>query len=224
MLVPCVQILFGNHGELMFVAFRRPALVRRTFHPTPLPLKLLDKDSQLATRNGATLVLLPPGAWGGTAIFASEPVIQPFDPTIDHTGCYVGLYRTQRLNAAWVQVTPKCRALIVCVYATTGASQDPAVHAKNDGLLFADLFDFIAQFGQSPILAGDFQADPASYPSIASRLAFQNWRDPVATVDENGFSTRPITFSRDGFFSGADDASSSIDAVLLLKPLSRSPA
>ena len=152
---------------------------------------------------------------GGTAIIASESLIQPFDPACDQTGLYVGLYRTQRLNAAWIQVKPRTRALVISVYATTGASQDPHIHARNDEL-FSQIFALVSQFGQIPvIIAGDLQADPMSYPSIANAVSFHNWHDPIAGVDHEGFSTRPLTFSRDGAFSGADDATSSIDAILL---------
>lgn len=59
------------------------------------------------------------------------------------------------------------------------------------------------------------QAEPMSYASIANAVTFHNWHDPTAGVDMEGFSTRPLTFSRDGAFSGVDDATSSIDAVLL---------
>ena len=152
---------------------------------------------------------------GGTAIIASEALIQPFDPASDQTGLYIGLFRTQRLNAAWIQVRPRCRALVISVYATTGASQDPHIHSRNDDL-FSQVFAFVSQFGQIPVvLAGDLQADPMSYPSIANVVTFHNWHDPIAGVDSDGYSTRPLTFSRDGAFSGADDATSSIDAILL---------
>ena len=83
-----------------------------------------------------------------------------------------------------------------------GASQDPALHAKNDQLL-ADVFSFVAQFGPIPVVvAGDLQADPASYESVANCVAFHGWVDPIAEVDNTGHSNRPLTFSRDGTFSG----------------------
>ena len=84
---------------------------------------------------------------GGTAIIGPETLIQPFDPASDHTGLYVALYRTQRLNAAWVQVRPKCRALVISIYAAAGASQDPQIHGRNE-TLFSQVFDFVSQFGQ----------------------------------------------------------------------------
>ena len=54
---------------------------------------------------------------GGTAIIASDSIIQPFEACQDHTGLYVTLYRTQRLNAAWIQISPSCKLLVVSIYA-----------------------------------------------------------------------------------------------------------
>ena len=152
---------------------------------------------------------------GGTAIIAPDSILQPFETCQDQTGLYTTLFRTQRLNAAWIQVTPSCKALVISIYACTGASQDPAIHAQNDRM-FSDVFTFAAQFGSIPVLiAGDMQADPASYTSIANCVAFHGWSDPIQVVDESGHTSRPLTFSRDGTFSGCDDATSSIDAILL---------
>ena len=152
---------------------------------------------------------------GGTAIIGPDSVIQPFETCHDQAGLFPSLMRTQRFSAAWVQDSPSCRILVVSLYACTGASQDPALHAKNDQLL-ADVFSFVAQFGPIPVvIAGDLQADPASYESVANCVAFHGWFDPIAEVDNMGHTSRPLTFSRDGTFSGSEDATSSIDAVLI---------
>ena len=155
---------------------------------------------------------------GGTAIIGPEALIQPFDPSHDHTGLYSLLFRTQRMNAAWVQVTPSCKVLVISIYACTGASQDQTIHARNDQML-SDVFTFVTQFGPIPVLiAGDLQADPASYSAVANCAAFHGWFDPVQCVDDSGHTSRPLTYSRDGTFSGSEDATSSIDAILVNSP------
>ena len=152
---------------------------------------------------------------GGTAIIAPDSIIQPFEPAHDQTGLFASLFRTQRFNAAWIQISPSSRALVISIYACAGASQDQTIHAKNDQM-FSDIFSFVAQFGPIPIIvAGDLQAEPSSYSSIANCVAFHGWFDPIQVVDGTGHTTRPLTFSRDGTFSGSDDATSSIDAVLV---------
>ena len=102
----------------------------------------------------------------------------------DVSGVFDSLFKTKRFAAAWIQVTPKKKALVVSIYATTSASQDARVHESNN-LLFDDVFTFVAQFGQIPvIIAGDFQAPPLSYPAIANAVCFRSWHDPVAVVDD----------------------------------------
>ena len=168
---------------------------------------------------------LLPGLWsgskstktppGGTLIAGGSTYVQAFDPAHDATGLYAIMFKTKRVVAAWIQVTPRKKALILSVYATTSASQDPKVHARNNCLL-DDIFTFVAQFGQIPIvLAGDLQAPPMSYPAVASAISFQSWHDPIATVDSSGEIVRPLTFSNDGTFCGAGDGCTSIDSVLV---------
>ena len=168
---------------------------------------------------------LLPGLWsgskstktppGGTLIAGGSPYVLPFDPLLDVTGLYAKLYQTKRVVAAWVQVTPRKRALVLSVYATTSASQDPKIHAMNDEL-FNDIFTFVAQFGRIPIVvAGDLQAPPMSYPAVATAISFQSWHDPVAVIDDFGEAVRPLTFSNDGSFSGIGEGCTSIDSVLV---------
>ena len=85
--------------------------------------------------------------------------------------------------------------------------------------MLSDVFTFVAQFGSIPVLiAGDLQADPASYSAVANCVAFHGWFDPVQHVDDSGHTSRPLTYSRDGTFSGSEDATSSIDATLVNSP------
>ena len=166
-----------------------------------------------------------PGMWhakgstktpcGGCAVIGGSAYIRPFDPKEDHTGLYAQLYATRRFTAAWVQVTHSKFALVMSVYAQTGASCDARIHEENDAL-FSKIFTFVTQFGQIPIiLAADFQAAPNNYPSIASVLAFHSWADPISTTDSDGALVRPITFSQDGTFASSQDGCSSIDGILL---------
>ena len=152
---------------------------------------------------------------GGTLVAAPDSVIQPFCAKQDQTGLFLKLFKTRRVAVAWCQVTPHRQALILSVYAQTGASQDTKVHEWNNSL-FDDILTFVAQFGQIPvIIAGDMQAPPPSYPVVSNAINFQSWHDPVAHVDEHGEVCRPLTFSNDGLFSGPGDSCTSIDAVLV---------
>ena len=152
---------------------------------------------------------------GGCAVIGGSPYIRSFDSKEDHTGLYAQLYATRRFTAAWVQVTHNKFALVMSVYAQTGASCDARIHEENDAL-FNKIFTFVTQFGQIPIiLAADFQAAPNSYQSIASVLAFHSWADPISTTDSDGALVRPITFSQDGTFASSQDGCSSIDGILL---------
>ena len=150
---------------------------------------------------------LLPGLWhangttkapcGGTAILGSDTAITPFEMHHDQTGLFNGLFQTKRFAAAWYQVTPKIKALILCVYACTGASSDSRVHGENDKM-FADILTLVAQYGDIPvILTGDFQAVPATYPSLAGAMNFHGWVDPLTSTDEMGSLTRPYTYSKD---------------------------
>ena len=186
-----------------------------------------------STRNIEAVGLRPilgqllPGLWhangttktpcGGTAILGPDVAITPFEPKHDQTGLFDCLFQTKRFAAAWYQVTSKIQALILCVYACTGASSDSRVHKENDKM-FADILTLVAQFGDIPvILSGDFQAVPASYESLAGALNFHGWIDPLSSTDEWGSVTRPYTYSKDCSFSGADEGCTSIDGVLLNK-------
>ena len=182
-----------------YVAFKKPELAR-PLRSTQNAVKALGQ--RITTSDSLPVKWHKSGSitpCGGTAIIAPDS-IKPFEPAHDQTGLFASLFRTQRFNAAWIQVSPSCRALVISIYACTGASQDQTIHAKNDQM-FSDIFSFVAQFGPIPIVvAGDLQAEPSSYSSIANCVAFHGWFDPIQVVGDSGHTTRPLTFSRDGTF------------------------
>ena len=154
-------------------------------------------------------------AHGGTAIIAPKQFTIPFDPKQDITNLYNKHFEANRCNACWIQVTRNIRLLVFSIYAITGASSDQKAHEKNDQMM-ADVFEICAQFGDIPIvLAGDLQSEPLHYPSVSHAINFLHWTDPLMSVDDAGEVHRPLTYSNDGSFSGADDRNSSIDALLL---------
>lgn len=152
---------------------------------------------------------------GGTAIIAPDSIARPFEPKDDATNLYKEIFKTKRINACWVQISSRVRALVFLVYAKTGASASREIFEQNN-----DLFDKIlliaSQFGDIPVLlAGDFQFTPLSYPSIAHAVHFEGWSDPLVSSDAEGRLHRPITFSLDGTFAGEGEGCSSIDGILL---------
>ena len=168
---------------------------------------------------------LLPGLWhqngttktpcGGTAILGSDVALEPFADQHDQTGLYQGLFKSKRVVAAWYQITPSLKGLFFCVYATTGASSDATIYAANDKLL-EGIFLVAAQFGEIPIVvAGDFQANPLSYNSVSGACQVHGWVDPILDTDDDGFTSRPYTYSKDCTFSGADEGS--IDGVIVNK-------
>ena len=155
---------------------------------------------------------------GGTAVLAPPHQIKPFLASDDETGLYTRIFNTKRVACAWVQIAKKRQALVLSVYATTGASTDQKIHDENNAL-FSDLFQLAAQFGSIPIMiAGDFQASPMSYSAISEALHLHNWFDPLAVVNQEGDLQRPLTFSNDGLFSGHGEGCTSIDGFLLNQP------
>ena len=152
---------------------------------------------------------------GGTAILAPEAIARAFDPKDDLTDNYAEIFKSKRVNACWIQVTTTVRALVFSVYAKTGASASPEIMESNNHLLEKN-FLIAAQFGNIPIIvAGDFQANPLAYPTVAHAIHFEGWVDPLASVDAEGQLFRPITFSLDGTFTGEGEGCSSIDGILL---------
>ena len=153
---------------------------------------------------------------GGTLVAAPDSAIRGFQASQDQTGLFDKLRKSRRVAIAWCQVTTHRFALVISVYARTGASQDPKIHELNKSL-FDDILVFAAQFGRIPvILAGDLQAAPSSYPVLANVLNFQSWVDPISSTDEEGELTRPLTFSNDGTSRDqGGDSCTSIDAVLV---------
>ena len=152
---------------------------------------------------------------GGTLVAAPDTAIRGFQASHDQTGLFDKLHRARRVAIAWCQVSAHRYALIISVYAHTGASQDPKIHELNKSL-FDDTLVFAAQFGRIPVIvAGDLQAPPSSYPVLANALNFPSWADPISVTDEEGEISRPLTFSNDGSFSGPGDSCTSIDAVLV---------
>ena len=152
---------------------------------------------------------------GGTAIIASDVYTKPFRPDEDVSGTYAKVFATKRANACWVQVTASIRVLNFSIYARSGASASQEILEENE-TLFHNIFQVVSQFGNVPvILAGDFQTDPLSYPSVANAIHFHGWQDPLLQVSGDGSPFRPITYSKDSTFSGASDGCSSIDAIVL---------
>lgn len=145
---------------------------------------------------------------GGEAVLSPPCAIRPFSENDD----VIGLFKW--LAFAWVQVSPKHRALICSVYTATGASQDSKMHEENDALL-SDISAVIAQFVLifRPLLPATCK--PICLPSVSQAIHGHGWEDPLNVVDTNGDFSRPLTFSRDSLFTGLGVACSSIDAVLL---------
>ena len=122
-------------------------------------------------------------AHGGTAILAATQTATPFDPCSDITGLYAELFKANRCNALWLQVTRRIKALIFSVYCQTGASSDHAIHEANNDIL-EKLFLINSQFGDIPIIiAGDVQDHPLHYESVSRAIHF-----------------RALTYSLDGLF------------------------
>ena len=152
---------------------------------------------------------------GGTAILAPPELASAFAFEDDCTGLYKPLFNSRRANACWIQVTPSLKALVFSIYAKTTASANQQIFDYNDSV-FADIFTIVAQFGDIPILlAGDFQSNPLHYPSISNSVNFHGWFDPLSQSDCNGDTHRPLTYSKDGSFSGSGDFCSSIDGIIL---------
>lgn len=106
---------------------------------------------------------------GGTAVLGPKGATRPFELSDDATGLFQKLQLSKICAFAWVQVTPQRAALIVSVYAITGASQDDQLHQDNDAI-FSDVFTVAAQFGSIPVfVAGDFQANPFPIPPLQTR-------------------------------------------------------
>ena len=92
-------------------------------------------------------------------------------------------------------------------------TSDP--HSWNDSTLEA-IFEISAQFGDIPIIiAGDFQAEPLSYSSVAQQaIHFAKWEDPFVSFDAEGLPKRQLTFSADRSFCGQEGCSC-IDTILI---------
>ena len=150
---------------------------------------------------------------GGVGIAAPAELTIPFTNQEDASGKYEALFRSKRVQAVWIQVSPSLKALVFNIYCKTGASQDKDILLTNDAVL-ADVFLIISQFGDIPaFVAGDFQTEPMQYPAVANAVNFHQWVDPVDQLSGDN-TNRPITFSANGTFSGFGDGCSSIDAIL----------
>ena len=153
---------------------------------------------------------------GGTAILAPEELTIPFSPSDDSSQLYEKVYASKRVNAIWVQVRPRVKMLIFSFYGQSGASTEKSAFDFNCDLL-SDIFTICSQFGDIPIaITGDFQTVPQHYKPVHHAMHFCGWHDPLLVTDELGEWTRPMTFSRDGAFSGGDFCTS-IDAILVNK-------
>ena len=153
-------------------------------------------------------------AHGGTAIISSPTLTRPFDPKEDATGLYEVLFQTHRCNAVWFQVTRTIKVLIFSFYGHTGVHSNAVAFDANNQYL-ENIFEIANQFGDIPVVvAGDFQAEPLQYPSVAKVASFFGWTDPLDSSHEHEL-TRPLTYSLDSTFSGPGDKTSSIDGFLL---------
>ena len=200
--VLCVQeprIGRNNHRDALF---RVQAAGRHLF-----PSKLLPG---LITNHGVSRT-----PHGGAAVLAPRETSIAFAPEQDITGRYLELYNTTRVTAMWHQVTRHVRALIWSFYGRTGASSEQDPHSWNDSTLEA-IFEISAQFGDIPIIiAGDFQAEPLSYSSVAQQaIHFAKWEDPFVSFDAEGLPKRQLTFSADRSFCGQEGCSC-IDTILI---------
>ena len=207
----------GKLGMLIVFVFRKPVSERITSGLPPncfrqLALHLVSvnfyRDCGMATNppRPRVEVLLLQGAPRTLKLLSTSKM---------RRACLILCSRPKDLLPLGSKLPPVRKPLVISLYATTSASQDVRIHDSNNQL-FEDIFSFVAQFGQIPvIIAGDFQAPPMSYPAIANAVCFRSWHDPVAVVDEQGVLSRPLTFSNDGTFAGVGDACTSIDAVLV---------
>ncbi len=151
---------------------------------------------------------------GGTALLSPPECSRSFHKDDDVTGTWEKLEKTSRVSGMWYQVLPKFRILVFSFYGQACLAHDS--HLDINQKLLEDLMIITAQFGSIPILvAGDFQADPDIYPSIADAKALGGWADPLVQLSEQGEPTRPITFSRGGNFKNPCDNFSSIDGILM---------
>ena len=64
------------------------------------------------------------------------------------------------------------------------------------------------------LYAGDFQAEPLSYSSVAQSIHFAKWEDPFVSFDAEGLPKRQLTFSADRSFCGQEGCSC-IDTILI---------
>ena len=149
----------------------------------------------------------------GVAILAAKELATELLPGEDATGLYVKLRATKRVQACWIQLTRHLRALVFSVYCKTAASADKHILDFNNSLL-SDILSVASQWGDIPIIiAGDFQLPPLQYPVVAHATNYLHWCDvlQVATGED---TSRPLTFSMDGNFTGYGDGCSSIDGIL----------
>ena len=150
---------------------------------------------------------------GGVAVAAPAELTVPFHPKDDATGKYDRLFQSKRVQAVWIQITQKLKALVFNVYCRTGASQDRDILQANNEVL-AEIFEIISQFGDIPVfIAGDFQTEPLQYEAVANAINFHQWVDPIDQRTDDSCN-RVLTFSANGTFSGFGDGCSSIDAIL----------
>ena len=151
---------------------------------------------------------------GGTACLAAAECTRSFHIDDDVTGTWTKLQNTTRVSATWHQVLPKLRVLLFNFYGQASLAHD--AHLAINQQLLENILLVASQFGSIPVLiAGDFQSDPDSYQAIADAKALGFWYDPLVAMNEDGESSRPITFSRGGNFKNPTEHFSSIDGILM---------
>ncbi len=178
-----------------------------SFNKEFFPGKLLDHTRQ---KNGVYRI-----PHGGVAILSDKAKTTSFSPKDDSTGAWNGLYASTRVSAVWHQVLPKLKLLCFTYYAKSWKQHDEEeTHNHNDEIL-GKIFEVASQFGDIPVIVtADLQSEPEAFASF--QVAKQSgWSDPLASFDQEGNSTRPVTFSRTSNFQDPENHCSSIDAILL---------
>ena len=178
-----------------------------SFNKEFYPGKLLDHTRQ---KNGVYRI-----PHGGVAILSDRTKTREFSPNDDSTGLWIGLFASTRVAAVWHQVLPKLKILCFTYYAKSWKQHtEDETHLLNDEVL-GKIFEVASQFGDIPILVtGDLQSEPESFTSFQNAKN-RGWIDPLACFDQEGNSTRPVTFAQSSNFLDTEDHCSSIDAILL---------
>ena len=150
------------------------------------------------------------------AIRAKSGFGRPFQDDDDATGLWKNIKSNTRICASWVQVLQKLKVLCFSFYGQ--ASLADGSHLRINNFLLEQIFCIASQFGGIPvIIAGDFQAEPHCYEAFLNAKHHADWSDPLASIDQQGNSIRPITYSQKCNFVDPSEGFSSIDGILVNK-------